>query len=159
LFHFHNALAMSITWDQVEWAVPKWHHKLYSKFVAGVFPDSSVVNVVDVACDDGLCTFFFVEPFKGSHYVVVAVIGNFDELMWHTQGFDLLFYDFEAVENVGFHVNVSDQGSDFVSLLDYFVQCGATVFSSAPVNNNFQAKSTSNVSSEPVLMRDNHSRI
>jgi hypothetical protein len=109
-----------------------------------------VVDVVDVACDDGLCAFFFVEPFKGSHYVVVAVVGDFDELVGHAQGFYLLFYSFEAVENVGFHVDVSDKGSDFVALLDNFVQGSATVFSSTPVNNNFQAKSTSNVSSEPV---------
>ena len=62
----------------------------------------------------------------------------------------MLFYDFEAMKNVGFHVDVGDKGSDFVALLDYFVQCGAAVFSSAPVNNNFHAKSTSKVPSEPV---------
>ena len=80
-----------------------------------------MVDVVDVACDDSLCAFFFVKPFKGSHYVVVTIVGDFNELVWHTQGFDLLFYDFETVENVGFHVDVSDKGSNFVSLLDNFV--------------------------------------
>ena len=121
LFHFHDSFAASVAWNHVKRTVPKRHHKLYSEFFAGVFPDSSVVDVVDVSCDDGLCAFFFVEPFKGSHYVVVAVVGDFDELVWHIQGFDLLFYDFEAVENVGFHVDVSDKGCYFVSLLNYFV--------------------------------------
>ena len=94
------------------------------------------------------CTcFFFVEAFKGSHYVVIAVVGDFDELVGHAQCFDLLFYDFEAVENVGFHVDVGDKACDFVSLLDDFVQGGAAVFSSAPVNNNFHANSTSKAQS------------
>ena len=42
-----------------------------------------MVDVVDVACDDGLCASFFVEPFKGSHDVVIAIVGYFDKLVGH----------------------------------------------------------------------------
>jgi hypothetical protein len=123
---------------------------MYAEFFAGVFPYTSVVDVVDVACDDGLHMLFYVEAFKGSHDVVVAVVGDFYELVGRAKSFCLLFYDFEAVENVGFHVDVGDKACYFVSLLDYFVQGSAAVFTSAPVNNHFHVKSTSIIPSGPV---------
>jgi len=48
-----------------------------------------------------------------------------------------LLDDFEAVENVGFHVNVRDKARYLVTLLDYFMQRRAAVFSAAPVDNHF----------------------
>jgi len=53
------------------------------------------------------------------------------------KGFNLLFYNFEAVKNVGIHVNVSHKARNLVSLLDDFVQGGAAIFAPAPVDNNF----------------------
>jgi hypothetical protein len=79
------------------------------------------MHVVDVACHDGFGAFFLVEPIKGSHDVVIAVVSNLNELMGHAQGFGLLLDDFEAVESVGFHVNVGNKAYYFMTLLNNLV--------------------------------------
>lgn len=83
-----------------------------------------------------------MKPLKGSHDVVIAVVSDFDELVGHAKGFGLLLDDFEAVENVGFHVNVRDKASYLMTLLDYLVKCRTAVFPTAPMNNHFHTNST-----------------
>ena len=65
-----------------------------------------MVYVVDVSCYDGFNFLLLMQALQGSHNVVVAVVGDFNENVWSSKGFGLLLYYFEAVENVGVHVNV-----------------------------------------------------
>jgi hypothetical protein len=46
------------------------------------------------------------------------------------------------VKNVRLHVDVCNKARYLMALLDYLVQCRATVFSAAPVDNHFHANST-----------------
>jgi hypothetical protein len=95
-----------------------------------------VVDVVDVSCYDALDALLFLQTSKLTNDSVKAVAFDFNLEVWNSYRLRLEFGYAYAVENVGFHVEVSDETGDFVTLLDYFVKRCSAVFASAPVNDN-----------------------
>jgi hypothetical protein len=95
-----------------------------------------MVDIIDVACHDALNSLLLIQTSKLTNDSVKAVAFDFNLEVWNSYRLRLKFGYAYAVENVGFHIDVSNEASDFMTLLDYFVKRCSAVFASAPVDDN-----------------------
>jgi len=94
------------------------------------------MNIVNVACHDALDVFLLFQARKLANDGVEAVAFNLNFQVRNPQSLSLQLSHAYAVENVRFHVNVSNKMRNLMTLFDYLVKSRTAVFATAPMNNN-----------------------